>query len=371
MRRWVSNLVAAAILIASAPAMAEPSPVDPVQPAPPAAQAPNTQRPARAASTQGPTIAQVEQALGEIGVWSLEYSAIITSAAEVMNEVEGYTAILDRVASRQLRTRAALEEMEAWRTNAVARAQAVRANAAAFRPPPSISGISEEMATLEGALVLARNDLPVLIDEMITSLEAWAAYGAEAIRNPNQVADTRLRAVYASGIQLIRIDTRRLSSSMRAAPANHPNRFMIEAMIAYYAGLSLFPLHELRIVDGEQSDPATVAATLRQYAGEMRASLVQAETHAARTAREYAAMPAPPEAQQLRQTVIQMMESYPESVGLYRQLAEGLDTAASGIETGSPIAEAWGAQETAALPVLDQIGRIEERRAQLAAQLRR
>lgn len=362
MRHVVRNLLASALLLlTSAPAYGEPSPV-PVTPRPAAAPPPQRGE---------PTIAQIEHVIAEIGAWTLDYGALLTEASSVMDEVEGYTGILDRFANGDLRARRAREEMQAWRTNAIARAQALRARAVALRAPPSLALLGPEGGVLENAFAIARNDLPALVDEMIVSLDAFAAVGEEAITNPNTAASARHRAVYQSSIQLIRIDSRRISATAAALANDHPNRHVMEATIAYYAGLTAFPAHELGVIEGAEANPAAVAATLRQSGRDMRASLAQASLHADRMAQHLRSMPAPPEAQQMRQVIIRMADTFPATVRVYGRLADTIDNAALFLEQGGTVADAWARQEEAALPVFDQIAQLENERAQLATQLRR
>ena len=331
---------------------------------------PSPARPRPAAPSPNP-VAAVEAAVGEIGAWSLEYNAILTQAGSIMDEVNVYVAILDRFASGDLRQRDALREMETWRANAVSRAQALRANAAALRAPPSLEAFGERGPQLENALAMARADLPALIDEMTALLEAVAALGVEAIRSPTKTSDARRRAVYASSIQLIRVDTRRVSATMTALPESHPNRALLNATLAYYSGLESLPAHELRLLDGAESDPSAVAATLRRSAQGMRAELAQVMQLAEGVEREMRARPLPPEASNLRQVLAQLLLTYPETVRVYGQLADTLDNAAVHIDGGVDVSEAWARQEEAALPLLEQISRLENQRAQLAAGFRR
>ena len=72
--RRLFSVLAAIVLLASASARAEPSP------------SPRTQRPAAVAAT--PSVAAVEQAVGEIGDWTLAYSALMAPASDVMDEVD-------------------------------------------------------------------------------------------------------------------------------------------------------------------------------------------------------------------------------------------------------------------------------------------
>lgn len=362
MRHVVRNVLASAILLlAGAPAYGEPSPI------------PSAPRPAPSAiAPRGePSVAQVEQVVGEIGAWTLDYGALLTEASSVMDEVDGYTAILDRFAAGGVQTRRAREQMQAWRVNAVARAQALRARAVALRAPPSLAVLGADGIVLENAFVVARNDLPALVDEMIVSLEAFGALGEEAIANPTKTATARHRAVYQSSIQLIRIDTRRIAATAAALANDHPNRHIMEATVAYYAGLSAFPTHELGVLDGAQPSPAAVAATLRQSSRDMRASLAQASLQAERMTQHLRSMPAPPEAQQMRLVIIRMAETFPGTVRVYGGLVDSIDAAALYLEQGGDVQEAWVRQEAVALPVFERISQLENERAQLAVQLRR
>jgi hypothetical protein len=306
-----------------------------------------------------------------MGAWTLVYSALLTQTAGLMDEIDGYNAILDRVAARQTREREALRELQAWRDNAVARAQALRVNAVALAPPPSLAVLGEEGRALEQALIRSREDLPLLIDQTVASLEAFAALGAEAIRSPTKIGDARLRAVYESTLQIIRIDLRRLEASAAALTNQHPNRSIIEANIAYYAGLQSLPSYELQTLDGGQPDPAAVAATLRQSAQTMRAEAAEAVTQAERMRREAQLFPAPPEGRDLQRVVIQMMETVPDLAAQYGLLAGTLEQAAAHIEGGGEVTDAWIRQEETAIPIFDQITRLDDRRAQLAAGLQR
>jgi hypothetical protein len=331
---------------------------------------PSPARP-RAQSAPSESMTAVEAAVGEIGAWSLEYIEILTQAGAVMDEIDAYTVILDRFASRDLRQREALRQIEAWRANVISRAQALRANAIALRAPPSLTVFGERGAQLENALATARADLPVLVDEMTALLEACADLGAEAVRSPTKAADARRRAVYASSVQLIRIDTRRISANLAALPEQHPSHALLRVTLAYYSGLQSLPAHELRLLDGVESAPTAVAAGLRRSAQEMRAELAQVMPRAESLEREMRATPHPPEGRSLVQALTQMLQTYPETVRVYGLLADTLDNAASNIEGGVEVSEAWARQEEAALPLLDQITRLDNQRAQLAAAFRR
>lgn len=361
MRRWVSAFVAMVLVASVAGAWAEPSPT------------PSAERGARAPTPprREPTAAEVQAAVGAVGAWSLEYATLLQQAGEVMDEVDSYTAIIDRFAAREIRERAALEQLEAWRVNTVARGQAVRARAVALRHPPSLSAMGEDGAVLENAFAMSRADLPELIDEIIASMEALAAFGADAIRSPSKISDTLRRAVYSSSMQMIRIDTRRISANAAALSDDHPNKHVMETIVAYYAALGAMPAHELRVLDGEPADPASVGATLRQSARDMRVSLARASRATDQMTREIRNAPAPPDVREMQRTVLQMMESFPATIRVYGQLADTLDAAAARIDVGASVVDVWGEQETAAIPLLDQITQLETERSRLAASLQR
>lgn len=185
--RRLFSIVAVVAFLACAPALAEPSPI-----------VPRTERAVRPPST--PSVAAVEQAVGEMGDWTLAYSALVAQASQVMDEVDNCTAVLDRFANGQIREREALRQMEAWRANAISRGQALRVEAAALRDPPSLTVFGERGAALREALETSRGDLPVLVDQMISVLDALGALGSEAIRNPTKTADARRRAVFTSNV---------------------------------------------------------------------------------------------------------------------------------------------------------------------------
>lgn len=304
------------------------------------------------------------------GLFSI-VAAIALLAAGAPAQAEPSTAIIDRFANREIREREALRQMEAWRANAISRAQALRANAVALREPPSLTVFGEQGAALRAALETSRQDLPILIDQMIANLEALAAFGIEAIRSPTKVAEVRQRAIFSSSVQLIRIDSRRISASVAALAPDHPNRSILNATLAYYRALEALPAHQLRLLDGGEADPMSVAATLRQSSREMRALLAQTLADTERMAREIASTPFPPEGRDLQQALRQMMQTYPDSVRAYNLVADTLDRAAAHIEGGGEVLDAWVTQEQAALPIFDQISRLEDQRAQMAASLRR
>ncbi|ANP45545.1 hypothetical protein ATE48_06245 [Candidatus Viadribacter manganicus] len=353
--------MAAGLVLAVQPAHAD-DPSNRSQPRPPAAQAP---------APGEPSIAEVRQMLGEMGAWSLEYSGILGEAGRLMDQVEGYTAILDAVGAGSIRKRQAIEQMESWRRTSIARAQAVRERAVALRPPPSLAAMGPDGVDLEAALVLARNDLPLVLDEIITSLDAFAAYGLDAINNRERAVGARLRAIYTSHLQLISIDSRRIRAASRAVATDHPNRFVMEATIEYYRGLAAFGEYGIRALEAPETDTMIVAQTLRDAAVQMRTKLARTETEAQRTLREQRDMRYPPGAETLQRTIIEMTETYPETVRLYRELADTLDTAAAAIEAGGVVSEAWSAQEDIAIPLLERIALVEEQRAQIGAELRR
>jgi hypothetical protein len=313
----------------------------------------------------------MEGVLGAMGVWAAEYSAHLTAAGELMDEVDGFTAILDQVSAGNLRTRAALDRLEAWRANAVARGQTIRAQAAALRAPPSLALMGPQGTAMEGALAVARSDLVPLIDEMIASLESLAAFGAEAIRSPTKAMDTRLRAVYTSAVQMVRIDERRIRATGLAMPADHPNRSLMEATLSYYTAVVAMPSHELRVLDGAQADHDGLVATLRQSAQEMRTSLAQADGHTQTVISRMRDAPRHPDTENLRRIVLEMSETFPATIALYRQLAGTLDGAANSISGGEAVVEAWAGQETQSIPIFEQAAAYENRRIELAAQLRR
>lgn len=343
-------------------AVGEPSPARPRAQAAPLPAAPQR---------AGPSVAEVEAALGEVGAWTLEYNAILAECAAVLNEIDAYIAIFERVVNREIREREALRQLEAWRANVVARAEALRASAVALRAPPSLAVMGELGARFDVALAAARADLPSFVDQMAAALEAHAALGAEAIRSPTKISEARQRAVFSSSLQLIRIDARRLAANLAAVPDGHPQAALLNAMLAYYAGFEAFPTHELRLLDSVTIDPMSVAVALRRAAQDMRGHLTEATARTERAERELRSLNLPPEARQLRQAAAQVLQSYPETVRAYGQLADTLDSAAGQIEAGTTVDEAWASHEQASLPILDEIARLDDQRTQLVAGLRR
>lgn len=364
MRRLMACVMALAMFSASAPVHAEPTPVRPT-PAPT-----RPALPPRPAANE-PSVAQVENLIGQVGMWSAEYSAHLTAATEIMNAVDGFTAILDRFSVGDLRTRAALEELEAWRVNSIEHAQTVRARASTLRAPPSMALMGEQGTAIEGALAVARSDLAPLIDETIVSIESLAAFGAEAIRSPTKAFDARRRAVYTSAVQLVRIDERRIRASVLALPDDHPNRALMESMLHYYAAVSAMPTHELGVLNGGTADPGALAATMRQATQAMRTSLAQADSHAQTSIRAMRDTPVYPGTENLRRVVLEMSETFPASVNVYGRLANTLDTAAASIAGGGDVITSWADQETQSLPLFEEATVYENRRIELAAQLRR
>ena len=271
----------------------------------------------------------------------------------------------------EIREREALRQMEAWRANAISRAQALRANAVALRAPPSLTVFGEQGAGLRAALETSREDLPILVDQMIATFDALAAFGIEAIRNPTKAAEVRQRAIFSSSVQLIRIDSRRISASVAALAPDHPNRSILNAALAYYRALEALPAHQLRLLDGGEADPMSVAATLRQSSREMRTLLAHSLADAERMPGDLASTPLPPEGRDLQRAVQRMMQAYPDSVRAYNLVADTLDRAAAHIEGGGEVLDAWVSQEQAVLPIFEQISRLEDQRAQMAASLRR
>lgn len=365
MRRLIASVMALAMFGASAPVHAEPTPARPTTA--PTRPAPLSVRPA----ANEPSIAQIEALVGAIGMWSGEYAAHLTAASALMDEVNGYTAILDQFSAGDLRPRAALERLEAWRANAVARGQALRVQAATLRAPPSLALMGEQGIAIEGAFAVARSDLVPLIDEMIVLLESLAAFGVEAIRSPTKAAETRLRAIYTSAVQMVRIDERRIRATSLALAPDHPNRAIMEATLHYYAAVSAMPSHELRVLDGAPADQDGLAATLRQSAQGMRTSLAQSETHAQSMINQMRNAPRDPSTENLRRLVLEMAETFPASIASYRRLADTLDNAARLISGGESVVNAWATQESMSLPIFDEVTQHENRRIELASQLRR
>lgn len=357
MRRWTLVIFAVATMAWSAPARSEPTPM----PAPPRAEE---------APLGDLTAAQVEAIISDVGVWSLDYNDILTSATSVMDSVDRFVEILDRFDRRELRERAALAALDEWRVDAVQRAEAVRARARTLRMPPSLRALGPVGERMEAAFITGRNDLEPLISEIITNLDAMAAIGRDAISDPGKGVEARQRVFFTSALELVRIDSRRIQAAVAALPEDHPNRSIMRGNLRYYEALAAFPAHELRVLDGGAPDPASVANTLERSAQAMRQELAQSEELIERMLTQARFSPSPPDGANVVRGVISIIETLPETVRLYRGVADSLDQAAMRIRAGATVIDAWASQEGTSLPILEQIARADTERARLAAEIR-
>ncbi|MEQ1617818.1 MAG: hypothetical protein ABL883_05690 [Terricaulis sp.] len=327
--------------------------------------------PASAQQRSEPSVAAVEATLADIGQWTLEYSAVLGGAGAVLEEIDPFIVILDRFSAGETDSRAALRQIGEWRGNAANRIETVRGNAANLRAPPSLALLGPSAVGLDRAMATARRDLPALLDEIASMLDAVAAMGSDAIRNPEKGIEARERAIYGSVIQLIRIDLRRIDANIAALSADHPNRPIMRATQIYYSALMLIPQHEVDVMNGVEPGPIRVAAGLRLAAQDMRTQTAQCAPLAQRTIDALRTRPAPSGSENIIGMIGDMMATFPDTVRAYNGVADALDGAAAHIEAGGEVADASEVHDAAALPYLREIERLEQVRANLAATIGR
>lgn len=328
--------------------------------------------PLASAQQQGePSVQALEATLADVGQWTLEYSAVLGDAGAVMEEMDAYIAILDRFSAGETGAGAALAQLSAWRSNAIGRIDAVKANANNLREPPSLAFLGPSAVGLDRALATARRDIAPLLDEIASMLDEVAAMGAEAIRDPEKGLEARQRAVYGSAIQMVRIDLRRIDANLAALTGDHPNHPIMRATQLYYAALMLVPQHEIDVMNGIAPAPTRVASALRLAGQDMRTQTAQSATLAQRLIDGLRARPLPPGGENIVSMIRDMMATFPDTVRAYNGVADSLDRAAAHIEAGGEVAGASEVHDTAVLPYLQEIERLERVRANLAATIGR
>lgn len=316
------------------------------------------------AQRTGPTAAQVEALMADIGGWTIDYSAVL-AALRQSDSTDEFVAILDKFNAGDIAASPALTQIDAWRNRAASRLDTVRNRAGQLRPPPSLTLLGPDGERLGGALTAAYTELPMLIEQSGRVDEAMAEMGVAAIGNPEQGLQTRQRAVFLSSIQLLRLDMVRVEATSAALPAGHPNGFLMQAIHHYYGALIAFPTYELAQLDGGADDRAALASALRRAASGMRRELAQCGPAAERISQSLRWRQSS-ETDALTRMMLQMLETFPESVRAYEGLAASLDAAAARIEAGEASLDVWAGQEEEMLPLLDEIARLEGVRARLA-----
>jgi hypothetical protein len=316
---------------------------------------------------QDPAVETAQSVVAEIGRWSLEQQNVLQLASQPLAEINVFVEILDRFSRRQLGAREAAAELEAWRARALQAVAQARAAAVALRAPPSLSVYGPQGAALESSLHAARDGLLPTIHEFERVVNACADLGLAAIRDPEKSYEAQRRALLQAQVQLVRVDSNRLRLTAAGVSPTHPTHAVFSAMQNYYVALLVVPEYALAAMDGGGDRAATIAA-MRQSAQAMRADLARV-TELCQQLRVQLPAQLGGQAPDMLRAVMQMLDSYADSVRAFNGLASNIDRAATALETGGDVLDVWGDQEEWDAPYLDEIDRLDRHRAQIAANM--
>jgi len=320
--------------------------------------------PMRAGAQTPPTAASVEALLGEMSAWMADYYSVSQSAPL---DIDGYLNVLDRLDTRELTEAQAITALTQWRDRSLATNGDARRRAGILRQPPSMAMLGQRGANLDTIMQASYDGLGALLDSQGVLIERLAEMGVGGIREPAKLQDARVRAVIESQLQILGVAERRVRISAAALSADHPNNAVFEAGLEFYEALSAIARNELARLDGG-GDPSAVARTLRSSASEMRVELARA-ARLAEGLRQSARWQHTPDTERLATVIVRLAETYPELLANYGVLADALDRAATNIEAGGAVVDAWADLEEEVEAPLANIARLDRERAAMLGQI--
>lgn len=318
----------------------------------------------RAEAQAPPSATAVEALLRDMSAWMGDYYAVSQSSPL---DIDGYLAVVDRFDEEEITEAEAVAGLTAWRDRSLATNADARRRAGLLRAPPSMAQLGARGGNLDTIMRASYDGLSILLENQRVLIERLSEMGLSGIQRSTGLRDVRVRAVIESQIQTLTDAQRRIRVSAAALAEDHPNRFIFNASLGFYDGLMAMARNELSRLDGGGDAPA-VARTLRASAGAMRTDLDRSSVLAERL-RETARWQHTPETERIAAVLVRLIETYPELIGNYRLLADGLDRAAAKIEGGGEVVDSWADLEEEVEAPLQEIARLDRERAAMVGQL--
>jgi hypothetical protein len=307
----------------------------------------------------------VQVLLAEAAIWSRDFGAVMTQAAEPLAGIDAFVQIMDRFGAGEIDAQRAAADVEAWRADSLAKVAHARAAAEALRAPPTFAHLGPDGVRLDAAFRANRDSAVPLVHEFERVVNAVADLGVAAVRDPTKLLDVRHRALLNATIQLLRVDLGRIDAAAASVSEQHPHQAVSVATQHYYNGLIHMLTYALESLDGA-GDRGGAIGTLRGEGVAMRRELDRASRLAASMQETLPAQlaGAPPE---LIEAALAAFRTYPDTIRAFSGLADGLDAAAASLQSGANPLDVWADQEARDRPYLDELDRLDAVRQELIA----
>jgi hypothetical protein len=318
------------------------------------------------AAAQSPAeVAALQNMLADVGQWSLEHSAIMERASAPLAGVEAYIHILDSFENGDIDVETAAERIRQWRDSALGAIGQAKRDADNLRQPPSLALLGAEGVGLSVAMRTTReNTTPTLVEfeRVVTTI---TEYGLAALRDRHGALEAQQRAVLSASAQLVRVDLARIRVNAASLADDHPNQALMNATAHYYAVLMGVPQLAINELNG-QGDRVAMIAALRRSAQSMRDELARCDALTRQMRARFGAVQAGPGVEMVR-SVIEMVETFPDSIRAYQGLVNNVDQVIEDLERGTDAVQVWVDQSDRDAPYMEEIARLEQVRATLVA----